>query len=249
MIVMQKLKILVLMLGVMVEIFCSFSFGMKVSCLSEAAKSSVYLPSNSWIIAQVERKLQQGGEIPQDNWKEKTMVSYSYLQGDVKNNDLNTVLDNTTAHLAVPIENGGDIDPTIVSVALKFFKPVENIDAALRASIFPKDTNGIEIPCEIIVWNPGSNGYFREMQSIEAAEGQVQVPFLFNNEETKLYSVSFGVYSSGYILIDPANNKLFWCRRPFASFKKNQFYNLNEVLAGYRQHVARRSLSRGPHWI
>ncbi|MDR0614911.1 MAG: hypothetical protein LBF82_03015 [Lactobacillales bacterium] len=246
---MQKLKMLALTLGVMVGVFCSFSFGMKGSCLSEAAKSSVYLPRDSWVIARVEAKMQQKGRIPQDNWKEKTMVSYSYLQGNVENNNIIAVLDNTTAHLAVPIKEGGDIDPTIVSVALKFFKPVENIDAVVRAQLPPKDTDGSEIPCEISTWNPGSNGYFRDMQSIEAAERNVQLPFLFNNEETKLYSVGLGVYSSGYILIDSRGQMLFWCNRAFDSFKKNQFYNLGDVLTGYRNYVARKSLSRGPHWI
>ncbi|MDR1522103.1 MAG: hypothetical protein LBS28_04550 [Streptococcaceae bacterium] len=246
----MKKLIKLMLLACVLGMFCCI--GVVGNCMSESAKLSVFLPNNSWLIHEVSTKLQQANRVPIDGWQTRIKVNFNCLErhgGSEQIVDINSILNKTIVNLSIPMGEKRIIGPAALSVTVKFDKPVASIDDEIRATDPPKDERNEIIPYEIKVMNIGSWGYEREINSIEEIANERFVDFLFDEEDTKLFLINLGTQSSGYILVDHDNHKLFWPRRDFCSFKKGQFAELKDVLSAYWRLIQQNDLCRRPHWI
>ncbi|MDR0691228.1 MAG: hypothetical protein LBF32_04225 [Streptococcaceae bacterium] len=247
---MKKLMLLVCVLGM--GMFCCVGTVGNCVEISIPAKLSIFLPNDSWLIQEVGTKLQQANRVPVDGWQARIKVSFNCLERQGVSErivDVNSVLNKTIVNLSIPMGERRNIGPAALSVVVKFDKPVANIDDAIRATNPPQDERNEIIPYEIKVMNIGSSGYERDINSMEGSADERFVDFLFNREDTKLFFVNLGTQSSGYILVDHDNHKLFWPCRDFYSFKKGQFAELNDVLRAYWGLIQQNNLCKRPHWI
>jgi hypothetical protein len=203
--------------------------------LDAAAKKSIYLPNNSWVISKLEAKLQELSYSPAEGWKDSVVASYDCVDSMVPEADgeVSTIFKKTnTIGLYVSMKNDPFLGTAVLSVEVKFKKPVDDIVTKIKASEAPAAEE-----YELKISNLGSGGLCeRELGKMEEKEADVLAQDFTFDAQTKVYSAGMGSYTQGFVLVDKNNKKMFWCCKEVGKFKEGEFYKLNDVLDGYKKY-------------
>lgn len=237
-IIMKKATTLLLSLGMLAS-----TSAVIYGAIAEETKNSVYLPHNSWVVAELEEKMTAAHYEPAEGWQDKVSVGYDCVDSGAPNPEtMSSVIQNSRgAGLYIPLKKEEEWPEMWLSVEVKFEKPYEVTDIVKAVSAEEQPTEGGH--CKIILYNPvsGFETYDNEIAAMEGEQGNVpEAEFTFN-AATKIYQANMGGYgyTFGYILEDDQGRRLFWCCKAANEFEKGKFYKLADVLNAYKEYKKR----------
>ncbi|MBQ3067575.1 MAG: hypothetical protein IJC97_00820 [Oscillospiraceae bacterium] len=209
--------------------------------LTANSLKSAYINKNSWLIKELEEKMEAEEEASEDgDWKEKVVAIYKCVDGEFPaSGDMVDILkkDDMVA-LSIPMGEDSLLGKgTELGAAVKFSKPVSDVEKVLNSD---KLEEGLQ--CEIELYNlvNSTDKYMDEIKKIEEVVAKDKSTtederdptlkdFDFEND-VRIYAVTIKRYTYGFILVDKDDKKLFWCRKTVREFEKNKLYKLKDVL-------------------
>lgn len=230
---MKKITTLVLSLGMLAST-SAISYGI----ITPETKNSIYLPHDSWVIAELEKKIDPKYYTLTDDWKNKVFAGYTCVDSGAsktnKNGITSIVKTDRGVGLAIPLKKGEGRLMTDLYAGIIFWKPDEITDIVAAVSAPEPPTEG---ECyQVELYNAGANfeTYDEKIAAMEKEQANVpETDFTFN-AQTRMYQVNMNTYTDGYILEDDQGRKLFWCHKAINNFEKGKFYKLADVLNAYR---------------
>lgn len=211
--------------------------------IAEETKNSVYLPHNSWVVAELEAKMTAEHFNPAEDWQNKIFVGYECVDSGAPTVETmsSVILNSSGAGLSIPLKKEEEYPEMWLSVGVKFEKPYEITDIVKVVSAEKQPEEGGL--CKIILYNSvsGLEIYDDEIEAMKREQTSVpETEFTFDSS-TKMYHVSMDGYSYtfGYILEDNQGRKLFWCCNAVNEFEKRKFYKLADVLNAYKEYKER----------
>lgn len=236
---MKKITTLVLSLGMLASTSV-ISYGE----FSEETKNSIYLPHDSWVIAELEKKIDPRYYTLTDDWKNKVFAGYTCVDSGAsktnKNGITSIVKTDRGVGLAIPLKKGEGRLMTDLYAGIIFWKPDEITDIVAAVSGPEPPTEG---ECyQVELYNAGANfeTYDEKIAAMEKEQANVPEEDFTFNAQTRMYQVNMNTYTDGYILKDDQGRKLFWCHKAINNFEKGKFYKLADVLNAYREYKTRR---------
>jgi hypothetical protein len=236
-------------LTVLVSACISFGcFSITGSCITTQAKESVYLPESSWVIAIMEAKLTAEGYAGGTDWKKKIVMGHSCVVEKIFEDDITdpktTFEKANVVKLSVPVQENPFTTATNLSVEVKFEQPID-VETIMKSQTAPA------IAYKIKLLNLAPSGECEgEIGEIESKEANATAKGFVFDEKTKIYSAKIGTYSWGYILVDSNQKVLFWCCHEAGEYKKENFYNLKDVLNSYWKSMEKlKELQSTSSWV